>query len=395
VTTTTTPKSYDHLTSWATARQLDYIEGIRKHGGMRQACRAEGWTRSAVVDSMKRLEAKAATQVPALHDYRNPLPEGFKLKGVSQFIDKDGKLAGQWVKSAADAGAQAAAQRAAFEALSQELPRLPALPVPARTYGNLANVYTFTDSHVGALAWHRETGGGDWDLTIAEKTLTDCCMQMVASAPQAATAVLAQLGDYLHYDSALAPVTPTHGHILDADGRMPKMVEVGVRILRRMVDMLLQHHERVVVLLGEGNHDITSSVWLRCMFRALYELEPRVTIIDSELPYYVFQHGATMLCWHHGHLAKKEALPLLFAARFPQMWGATSKRYVHVGHMHHVQTREHPGIKVEQHPTLAAPDAHSARGGYLSERQVSVITYSDAYGEVARNTVTPEMLTAA
>jgi len=49
-------------------------------------------------------------------------------------------------------------------------------------------------------------------------------------------------------------------------------------------------------------------------------------------------------------------------------------------------------MTVIQHPTLAARDAYAARGGWIAERQVTSITYSDKYGQVARNTVTPEML---
>jgi len=49
-------------------------------------------------------------------------------------------------------------------------------------------------------------------------------------------------------------------------------------------------------------------------------------------------------------------------------------------------------MTVIQHPTLAARDAYAARGGWQAERQVTSITYSDKFGQVARNTVTPEML---
>lgn len=56
---------------------------------------------------------------------------------------------------------------------------------------------------------------------------------------------------------------------------------------------------------------------------------------------------------------------------------------------------EVPGITVHQHPTLAAKDAYAARGGWLSMRQATAITYHSTFGEVARNTVTPEMLVAA
>ena len=128
------------------------------------------------------------------------------------------------------------------------------------------------------------------------------------------------------------------------------------------------------------------------MFGLLYENEPRVKVIDSELPYYVHQHGATMLGWHHGHLKKLDQLPLLFAAQFPKVWGGTTRRYVHTGHLHHVHEKEHNGVTVIQHPTISARDAYAARGGWVADRTMTAITYSDKSGQVARTTVTPDML---
>jgi hypothetical protein len=228
-------------------------------------------------------------------------------------------------------------------------------------------------------------------LAIAEQTLSACFARMVESSPAARVGFVNQLGDFLHSDGLL-PVTPTSGHILDQDGRYTKLVETAVRILRRVVDLALTKHEHVVVLMAEGNHDMASSVWLRVMFAALYENEPRVEVIDSPLPYYVWQHGKTMLAFHHGHLRKNDQLPILFASQFPKVWGETVKRYAHTGHRHHSEEKEHSGITVIQHPTLAARDAYAARGGWIAERQVTAITYHAEYGQVARVTVTPEMV---
>jgi hypothetical protein len=113
------------------------------------------------------------------------------------------------------------------------------------------------------------------------------------------------------------------------------------------------------------------------------------------LPYYVYQHGKTMLGFHHGHLKKKEGLPLLFAAQFPEVWGQTTYRVVHTGHQHHEDLKEHAGIRVHQHPTLAARDAHSSRGGWISERQAPCLTYDDRGRKVGEVIVTPEMLDEA
>jgi hypothetical protein len=52
-------------------------------------------------------------------------------------------------------------------------------------------------------------------------------------------------------------------------------------------------------------------------------------------------------------------------------------------------------MTVIQHPTLAARDAYAARGGWLSERSATAITYHDKFGQVARNTVVPEMFEQA
>jgi hypothetical protein len=265
------------------------------------------------------------------------------------------------------------------------------LPAPkGHQAEELCNLYTLTDCHVGMRAWARETGA-DWDLAIAEKTLVGAVRHMIAAAPPAATGIVAQLGDWLHFDS-LSATTPTSGHVLDADSRFGKVVETSVRILRTVIDLALQRHRKVVVLMAEGNHDLASAVWLRHVFRLLYENEPRVEVIDSEMPYYVYQHGQTMLAWHHGHLAKMDRLPQIIASEFAPIWGATTRRYCHTGHMHHAHEREHEGIDIIQHPTIAARDAYSARLGYLAKRQVTAITYHARHGQVARHTVTPEML---
>lgn len=381
----------EELKNWATDRQKEYIDAVNQQGSMRKAAKHLGINHAMVHKGLKAVRKRAAMQgySPA-HDMTRTVPDPFVVKGVSTYYNKEGKPSGQWVKSQLDEQRRQEIIRQAFEAMANEVPRLAPIDCPSHVDANLCNLYTLTDCHVGMLAWHKE-GGADWDLKIAEATLLSCFEQMVTGAPRAKVGLVNQLGDFLHSDG-IVPVTPTSGHVLDQDGRFSKIVQAAIRILRRVVDLALMRHERVVLVMAEGNHDLASSVWLRCMFKALYENEPRVMVIDSELPYYVYQHGKTMLAFHHGHLSKNEALPMVFAAQYPEVWGATKKRYCHTGHRHHSEEKEHPGMIVVQHPTLAARDAYAARGGWISERQASAITYHAEYGQVARNTVTPEMV---
>jgi len=327
------------------------------------------------------------------HDMTHVVPAPFVVRGTSTLYGEDGKPRLQWVKTRLDDKAVDEAMRAAIEAMTADMPRVKPARAPKQTADHLCSVYTLTDCHVGMRAWAPETGA-DWDLDIAERVLTDAIEYLVDASPAATTCVVNQLGDWLHFDS-LAAVTPTSGHLLDADSRYSKVVRVATRILRRIIDKALTKHRRVVVVMAEGNHDMASSVWLRHLFALLYENEPRVTVLDSEIPYYVHVHGKTMLAFHHGHMKKNGELPLLFAAQYPREWGATTKRYAHTGHRHHVEEKEHSGMTVVQHATIAARDAYAARGGWIAERKIKAITYHAEYGETGTITVTPEMLLAA
>lgn len=324
------------------------------------------------------------------HDLNHVVPAPLVLRGTSTLYNKGGEVQLQWVKTKLDDLQAEAAMRAAVEALAENIPKAPPAPSPTHTLDKLCNLYTLTDCHIGMKAWAPETGD-DWDLEIAEKTLNGAIDYLVDAAPPAHTGIVNQLGDWLHFDS-LQAITPTSGHLLDADSRFSKVVKVGTRILRHAIDKALERHERVIVLIAEGNHDMASSVWLRHLFGLLYENDPRVSVMESEMPYYVHMHGKTMLAFHHGHLKKNDQLPMLFAAQFPKEWGGTTRRYCHTGHRHHVEEKEHSGMTVVQHATIAARDAYAARGGWIADRQMTAITYHTEFGKVASTTAVPDML---
>lgn len=379
------------LLSYATPRQQEYLNALKAAGSVPKAAQQLGVARSTLERSLRHLKARAASRGHSpQHDMTHVVPEGYRVKGVSTYYDNDGKVRGQWVKSKADDAAREQMLRDAYEVLAADLPKVAPMQPLERCISDLITLYTLTDCHVGMYSWADETGD-DWDLDIAEQTLLGCFVEMIKATPDAEVGFINQLGDFLHYDSLL-PLTPTSGHVVDADSRYSKMVTTAVRILRRVITMALEKHNKVVVLLAEGNHDLASSVWLRVMFKSLYENEPRVEIIDSPLPYYVYEHGKTMLAFHHGHLKKNDQLPLLFATQFPELWGTTKWRYCHTGHRHHTDEKEHSGMYVVQHPTLAARDAYAARSGWQSNRLVTSITYHKEYGQVVRNTVVPEMM---
>lgn len=341
--------------------------------------------------TMRKWRAKLAIKgYSPQHDMTRQCPDGFKVKGVSSLYNKHGVLSAQWVKTSADDERRMELLMETVSALKEEIPAIkPSVP-PIPKNENLVNVYTISDYHFGMLAWKQETGD-DWDTNIAEQMLIDWFAQSIRQAPDAESCVFAQLGDFLHFDG-LESITPSSGHNLDADTRFSRLVRVVIRTVARVVDMLLAKYPRVYLLMAEGNHDLASSVWLRELFAARYMDEPRITVETRPDPYYCYEHGLTSLFWHHSHKHRMAGIDAVFVAKFREVFGRTKFSYAHTGHLHHRDLKETNLMIVEQHRTLAGADAYASRGGWMSGRSSTVITYHKLYGEVSRITVSPEML---
>lgn len=384
----------EKLFDYCTPNQRKVLDAIIFYGGAKAADEALGMYKGSASEIYNNVKNKAAkVGYSPEHNFTRPVPDGYTAKGVSTYYNKEGKPTGQWVKASIDNERQQQIFRDALNAMASTLPRLDPIIAPEQFNADLLTLYTLTDAHIGMLAWHRENMQADWDLQIAEAVIVGCFEQIIKCSPDSETAVLNQLGDLLHYDG-LSAVTPTSGHVLDADGRFTKMVEVAVRVLRRIINMLLAKHKNVHVILAEGNHDMASSVWLRTMFKALYENEPRITVDDSALPYYAYEFGDVMLTFHHSHLKKFGAMREVIPAMFSEIWGRTKKRYCHTGNYHHTKEESQTGLTVFQHPTLAARDAYASRGAWFSDREVCSITYHKKFGQGMRVYACPEMLDA-
>jgi hypothetical protein len=341
---------------------------------------------------MRRVKERAAKSgYSPEHDWNHPVPDGHKIKGVSTFYDDDGRPVRQWVKSQTDEKRQFEILLERLEEAHSGIPPFKPSKKPGKVEGSLLSLLTVTDFHLGMYAYEAETGE-DWDIKIARDVFLNSIHDMVSASPKAGTGMLCQLGDFLHWDGILN-VTPQSGHILDADTRYAKLVDLTMSVMAEAVNIMLAHFGRVVIVNAEGNHDISGSIWLRKHLAHLFSKDRRVQVIDNDYPYYAYLHGQTMLGFHHGHKMKLPQLHKLFASepRFREMWGKSNYTYIHTGHYHHERVVEDGGAIAEQHPTLAARDAYAARGGWVSRRGAKIITYHDVDGEVSRITVRPRL----
>ena len=109
--------------------------------------------------------------------------------------------------------------------------------------------------------------------------------------------------------------------------------------------------------------------------------EPRVTVAPSEVPYYVHTFGQNFVATSHGHKAKAKDIPILLASAYPKEWGGTSFRRCDLGHVHHSDSTEFPGMDIHYHPTLAPKDGYHA-GRYDSKRQIQATVLHREFGPV-------------
>jgi hypothetical protein len=320
------------------------------------------------------------------------VPAGHAVKGVSALVDADGRTIQQWVKTSHDRAQQDAAIRAVVDGFKDELSRSELVRRPEVALDDKCNQYTVTDYHFGMMAWGEETGGADWDLKLQERLWCDWWAYAIALAPDADTAIFAQLGDLVHFDG-LKAITPAHGHVLDSDSRFSKIVRTVIRCCRFAVRELLKKHPHVHLIFSDANHDEAGEVWMRELFAAHFEDEPRVTVDRSPGSFNAFEWGLTSLFYHHGHKKKFKDVDTTWVGRFREVFGRTKFSYGHTGHLHSDEMfTSNTGVRVERHETLAAPSTYEANAGYNSGRSAKVITYSKRFGECGRFTITPEMV---
>ena len=385
-----------NLKQFATDRQWEILSALDQAGTQRGAAELLGCARNLIPQAVQAVNHRAAKSgYSPDHSMTKTVPDGFRVRGVSSHYNADGNLTSQWVKSQVDLDQEEALFKAACEAMASELPKVDPTVGPETQNTELMNIIPIGDQHVGMLAWNEETLDGDYDLKISESRLIASIDHLVKAAPEADTAMILVLGDFLHYDS-FEPVSKS-GNLLDADSRFPRMVRVAMRMLRYAVTAALTRHREVILVIQEGNHDRSSSVWLREAFSQIYEDEQRLSVDTTPRPFSCHQFGKCMVASHHGDKVRAggPGLPMLFATDYPEIWGATPvHRVCFTGHVHHDQVilKEHSGMVVESVRVLAPKDAWHSQMGYRSKQDMKAITIHKEYGEVSRISFNPEMI---
>jgi hypothetical protein len=360
-----------------TETERGYIHAVNEHGGIVAAAKALGHSDyghlSRTISKLKKRAADAARDGHAPGHWNSGVAPGYLMGKVTVQRAKDGEVERTWERQSPDGRSEEIA--AALDRRIEGVTPLEPQPLPPSLGASgVMNQVTIADGHVGALAWDRETGSGDWDLNIARDTILTGACWLMDNLPSAEELLLVILGDFTDTDGYL-PLTPASKHVLDVDGRFPKIADVGSDVIEAAVIHGLKRYARVRLVIKPGNHDPLSAWWMRKLFTRIFERDPRVMVEQSIRPYWAMLFGKTMIATHHGDKAGLGELPGIFAADFAEMWGKATYRICHTGNMHHKHFivhsgKEGRGMMVYQHPTLAARNAWAADKGLAAAREL-------------------------
>lgn len=374
------------LYPFCTVRQLELLEAVEKHGGYRQAARALGINYTNFTQAVAAVKVKAAMKrgvSPDLGIHTSVLLPGQMVKGHSQYVDKDGKRGGFWVKGTLDHEQYEKMVRDTVQALTADLRGLsPLMRPPKAVDSDLLSVYPLGDPHFGMYSWAKETGAA-FDLNIAERLTLGAVDRLVSVGPASETAIVLPLGDVFHMNDK-TNMTPAHRHVLDADGRFPKVIQCGIKTFKHAVLRALQKHQNVVIRLVKGNHD-PDAIWaLAFALAEFFSNEPRVTVDLTPSAHWFYRFDKVLIGATHGDETKHKDLLGVMAVDRAEDWGQTRHRYWYTGHVHNQVVTELPGVLCESFRTLAAADAYAQGHGYRAGRDMRLIVHHREDGEIER-----------
>lgn len=373
-----------HL-EFATPQQLRIAKAVLKHGTYAGAATELGLNASSVFMSMERLKRAAAKKgYYPQGDATRPTIPGQYLKGISTCYDRNGAISQQWVLQRADRDLMEEIAREIAESMAKGIKPFKPIPAPKIVDTEIMVNYIIADLHLGMYAWQEETGD-DYDCEIACELLTSAMQRLVSRMPASETAIISQLGDYIHINDTTNE-TPKHKNKLDVDTRWSRVVQIGISLYKAAIELALRKHQFVKVFNVAGNHDEHTSLLVGAAIVEAYRNNPRVEIINTAYPYYYHQFGNSLIGLGHGHLAKPAELGSIMLTDMKSVISECEYFYWLTGHIHHKTSEEFGWYMYETFDTLAAKDAHAA-ARYRAGRSMTAIVYHSEFGEYDRSRV--------
>lgn len=277
--------------------------------------------------------------------------------------------------------------REEIESLKDEVKALITVPKPVqygiRNSGNLLELM-IPDLHAGKLAWSKETGYQDYDLSISIDTYRraiDSLIEQVA-VYRIDKIVLGVGNDLLQTDNIQG--TTFSGTKVDTDGRYHKVYKTVRKMLCETIEKL-RLIAPVEVKLIPGNHDTLSTFTLGDSLECKFESYTDVTVDNEPSKHKSLEWGKCFLLLTHGHEGKQSDYGMWMASQYPETFGRTKFREIHCGHKHKSALDEKFGVRVRTLSALCPPDAWHADNKFVGNlRTAEAMLWNKERGLIAQ-----------
>ncbi len=225
------------------------------------------------------------------------------------------------------------------------------------------------DAHLGMYAWAEETNDENYNLNACYEKIVMGITEIVNNCKPAEIHLVFN-GDFLHSDNHHG-TTDKSGHILDMDSRFQKVICKARDIIVDAVKICTRAAPKVVLHIIGGNHDPHAGPWLSLVPDSYYNQCENVVVDTAKTPHRVVTWGDVLVSWAHGHNVTYNKWQGIISTDYKEQWAATSKRYLHLGHIHHrkkirpIMGEEQIGLVVEYLPALCPLDSFASEHGFI------------------------------
>jgi len=186
------------------------------------------------------------------------------------------------------------------------------------------------------------------------------------------TIVVELIGDLLHSDKINTTETVSGTILNDVD--MPAAINDAMIFMETIMKKCIENSNKVLVKIVGGNHDFDSnymfSLWIKEHFK-----QTNVDINSRYRTAYLL--GNVLISIQHGDVNKKNPAQIL-ANENSNLWGLSSTREIHTGHMHFEKTIDQNGVMLRQFGTPKKSDPWEIKNGFVgSIKQMYALEYDE------------------
>ena len=346
----------------ATQNQLEVYTAYGQHKTVNETSRQIGKDVSAVSQIIRRVQRSAEGVVSETFDARRLVPKGESVIGRSVYT-KDDEGNNIWLKTRASAEEQQEAFKTYIDALTSEIKPAKKVPAPKKQLNkDLLPIIWIGDGHLGMRAYAPETKHSDFDSDIAAQGLRDAIDDLVSRAPDAEQAMLVDVGDFMHTDTAHNKTFA--GTDVDVDTRYERVLEIAGEVMQYAVIRMLEKFNRVTVCIAKGNHNPTAAAAVAQITKAYFRKNDRVNVLKTVGFFHYVEYGKWLIGINHGDKIKPAKLVSVMARDMPEAWGRCTHRMWGCGHYHHEEVLELEGCTVHKFGALPPPDSWHAGSGF-------------------------------